>query len=541
MGLGILEDKHLQHVPGTSVFTKDPNAAAEGIYEGVDLDTLKHGKGKHAHIVLVPQPSDDPNDPYNWPAWKKHATFLVLVYGTTLCGALGPLLSAGQVSLAAEFGVSLQAISRALGTALVTTLAISTIFWAALATKFGKRPVYIAATIFMLVGTIIAGEAKTYGTLLGARIIQGIGQAPLEFLVGSSIADIYHVHQRGPPVAAWTLSLLAGISVTPPIAGHVYTVLGWRWCWRIFSITTAVLLIVQLFFLPETTYNRSSPVVSGRTSSIEVGEKGDLDHAEHASAASVSPKKTFIQDMKIYNGTFDKTGPSFGYLLVEPFFLSISPVVLFAIATYGLAITLLVATGAAQIFVGTYGFDTAGVGNTYCAALLANFLGAGLVGPLTDFTARKLSSRNKGIFEPEFRLPMIIFYLVFGGMGLYGFGGVVGHDLGYWGAIVFFGILNFGITIGCSCIISYTVDCHKRSSDAALGAVIFGKNALSAIFTSFTNDWLDQGIDKAFYCMGSLAVGTSLLAIPMWIYGKRSRSWIARTLHVEKEEQTVVA
>ena len=72
MGLGILEDKYLDHVPGTSFFNDDPNAAALSAYQGFELAKLKHGSGKNEHIVLVPQPSNDPNDPLNWPKWKKH-------------------------------------------------------------------------------------------------------------------------------------------------------------------------------------------------------------------------------------------------------------------------------------------------------------------------------------------------------------------------------------------------------------------------------------------------------------------------------------
>ena len=96
MGLGILDDKHLQHVPGTSVFSDDVNATALKAYEGIDLDQLKHAKGKNAHIVLVPQPSDDPNDPLNWPQWKKHMVHRVFpsLFGQSLisyrcssCGA----------------------------------------------------------------------------------------------------------------------------------------------------------------------------------------------------------------------------------------------------------------------------------------------------------------------------------------------------------------------------------------------------------------------------------------------------------------------
>lgn len=30
------------------------------------------------HTVLIPQPSTDPNDPLNWPSWKKNVTLAVI-------------------------------------------------------------------------------------------------------------------------------------------------------------------------------------------------------------------------------------------------------------------------------------------------------------------------------------------------------------------------------------------------------------------------------------------------------------------------------
>jgi len=47
-----------------------------------DADSAKHTKdGK---IVLIPQPSDSPNDPLNWSWAKKHAVFLALLPGCFL-------------------------------------------------------------------------------------------------------------------------------------------------------------------------------------------------------------------------------------------------------------------------------------------------------------------------------------------------------------------------------------------------------------------------------------------------------------------------
>lgn len=56
---GILQEKKFEHTPGT-VILHDDTAAGVAAQAAA---ALKHGTGRYAHIVLVPQPSDDPNDP----------------------------------------------------------------------------------------------------------------------------------------------------------------------------------------------------------------------------------------------------------------------------------------------------------------------------------------------------------------------------------------------------------------------------------------------------------------------------------------------
>jgi hypothetical protein len=34
-------------------------------YEAIPRELLKHGTGRLSHVILVPQPSDSPNDPLN--------------------------------------------------------------------------------------------------------------------------------------------------------------------------------------------------------------------------------------------------------------------------------------------------------------------------------------------------------------------------------------------------------------------------------------------------------------------------------------------
>jgi hypothetical protein len=53
--LGILEDKHLAHVPATVVLSEDQNPLT--VPEGtVASAALKRGTGRDADVILIPQP-----------------------------------------------------------------------------------------------------------------------------------------------------------------------------------------------------------------------------------------------------------------------------------------------------------------------------------------------------------------------------------------------------------------------------------------------------------------------------------------------------
>jgi hypothetical protein len=39
-------------------------------YEQIPRELLKHSTGRYEHVILVPQPSDSPNDPLNVGAFR---------------------------------------------------------------------------------------------------------------------------------------------------------------------------------------------------------------------------------------------------------------------------------------------------------------------------------------------------------------------------------------------------------------------------------------------------------------------------------------
>lgn len=128
MPFGILEDRKLEHVPGTAPLSEIGRADLAVEANGIDRALLKHDPTRQ--IVLVPQPSDSPNDPYNWPRWKKELFTLNIIFGCGCVGgtmrtlrcavvhkrmfiykcsrlAVGPLLTPAFVPLSEQFDVSL--------------------------------------------------------------------------------------------------------------------------------------------------------------------------------------------------------------------------------------------------------------------------------------------------------------------------------------------------------------------------------------------------------------------------------------------------
>ena len=171
----------------------------------------------------------------------------------------------------------------------------------------------------------------------------------------------------------------ADIFVHRPISGQVIIHKGWRYAFKMFSISAALLFILQFFFgtsspcktrhrisililllcpVPETTYIRKQPntrkgqtVSSSKDGSTEKVDSDKQVEEAREEALSIPRKKTYIEELAVYNGVFP-TKASVPALLMRPFIACLTPVCLWAGLIYGVAITwlVLIATSVAQLF-----------------------------------------------------------------------------------------------------------------------------------------------------------------------------------------------
>lgn len=131
--------------------------------------------------------------------------------------------------------------------------------------------------------------------------------------------------------------------------------------------------------------------------------------------------------------------------------------------------------------------STLTVGLLYIAPFLGGILGSAITGRLSDLITRWMTRRNGGIFEPEFRLVMVIPVALATAIGLWGFGWSTWEEDVWIVPTVFFGVIGFGCTLGSTVSISFVVDSYRADAGSSLTSLNLSKNILGTFPHSYSS------------------------------------------------------
>jgi EmrB/QacA subfamily drug resistance transporter len=148
-------------------------------------------------------------------------------------------------------GLSLQAWAT---TAYLITSTVTTPLYGKLSDIFGRRPLYLAAIVIFLAGSLYAGSVHSMTELAIARGIQGMGAGGLLALALTIIGDIVALKDRA-KFQGYFMSVFGISSVLGPVVGGAFagseSILGfdgWRWVFFInLPIGLAALAVVFLY------------------------------------------------------------------------------------------------------------------------------------------------------------------------------------------------------------------------------------------------------------------------------------------------------
>lgn len=296
-------------------------------------------------------------------------------------------------------------------------------------------------------------------------------------------------------MALTNLALFGGAFCTPIVVGKMTHTIGWWWTFYFVAIFAGACLPAVIFYVPETAYRRSnhlntdysttddrhfkfagqelSTVNPERTNGVH-SSNGSLDKQsvspsvqgfKEARINPPPPKVSYARTLLPFNGR--KTDESYFKLLLRPFPLFFHPSILWACLIQGTLIgwTVFLGIVLAAIMLGPpLWFDEVKTGYMYTGAFIGAIIGYALSGLMADWSQRWLTRKNKGIYEPEFRMILVIPQMIFGCAGLYGFGICADNaqKYGWFWPAFFFALVVLGMVCGAVASALYVVDAHRK-------------------------------------------------------------------------------
>ncbi|KAF9892637.1 hypothetical protein FE257_001039 [Aspergillus nanangensis] len=463
------------------------------------LKTTEDGK-----TVLIPQPSDSPNDPLNWSSFRKHL-ILIIVSVTAFLPDYGS--ATGAVTLipqAAEWSMTEDAVNHS-QVGNVFMLGAGGPFVVALAAYFGRFPVLFWFAVAALATAIWCAAAQSFPSFMAARILNGLFSTVAQGGGLMFIKDMFFFHEQARKINIWSGFIVLSPYLGPLLAAFIINTQKWQWAFGVYSIETGLCLIAIILFVDETYYDR-------KTSQPDLVPNG--------------PRWKRMIGMQQFQAKYIKNSPLDA--AKRPVIMFFKPVVFLATLYYMLTFAWVVGINTTlSIFVGPlYGFGPKQIGFFYFTPVVAAILGEVIGHWLHDFVATFAARRNNGRFEPEFRLFAMYFALPFMIAGLILLGFALEDAYHYMITALAWGLYVFGIMIVTVAVNAYVLDSYPEASGEVAAWINFGRTTGGFIVSYFMVTWSEkQGAKRQFGTMCGIVVFAFLIIILLQVVGKKLRMW----------------
>ncbi|KAF4975664.1 hypothetical protein FZEAL_7554 [Fusarium zealandicum] len=466
--------------------------------EGTSLRLAKDG-----HTVLLPQPTDDPNDPVNWSSTKKHLILFTVAWAALTADFASASGSAPIILQAMEWHESVGSVNQT-NSISVLMMAIGVLVWVPLTSYIGRAPTLFWTTVFGLAFSIATALSPNFTTFYAMRAMSGLFLTSGQSIAVAFIKDIFFLHERARKIGLWAVLYIVSPYLGPQLSNFVVgSTLKWQ---DVFWLGVGVVVLDLIFivvFLDETMYRRDIPL-SGQPSRPQDVKSRML-------------RVTGIWAIQHHHSGYFETA----YESFKRFFMTLTkPVVLLILSGYllcfawaiGINITTAILFALPQE-IGGYGYTYYGLGYLYFSPTVGAILGEFFGHWFNDFLARRYVRKHKGVFEPEARLAMIYISAVFMIIGLVVLGQALHHHLSVAAVIIGWGMHGFGIMTTSVAVTAYVLDSYPSTPAEVSGWANFARAISGFSVGYFQQPWgAKVGYDASFGTQAAI-VGASMIFV----------------------------
>ncbi|KZP31666.1 MFS multidrug transporter-like protein [Athelia psychrophila] len=508
-------------------------------------DKRADGTLNESSITLLPQPTDNKDDPLRWSTARKywHATLVLFIAGLT--AATSNDAGSASDSQNEELGISYNLINQAAGV-LFIAIGYMTLLLYPTVTLYGRRLQYLICIALSIGGSAWFALVQTSGDSIGSQFFVGASESCAEALVQTSLSDIFFQHQRGTVLGLYVLSTNVGSYMGPLIAGYIADgPLGWRWIGWTAVIISSVTFVVFYFGLEETAFDRPRTDDEYLTKSLDLTparskEKKDrtqvtvtnIHLGELETISASKGNKPYFERIRLITPAPNLRGWGFKQYfqrLKHIFRVFTFPAVLFAGLQWGAQdawLTFYLTLEEDNWYGSPWNYSDAAdaIMNVPCA--IGALIGCIYGGYFSDVFVKWMAKRRGGVAEAEDRLWLMFPAAIISPAGLILFG--IGTNNGWAWPVPYVGLGFIGFGWGCAGDLSmaYLMDAYPDMVLEGMVAVAVINNTMGCIFTFATSSWLAAQSVTAVMCeIGALSCIFIMTSAPIMYWGKSFRRW----------------
>ena len=210
------------------------------------MRTNRPAPGATAQAAPDPAVGPDPAaDPRRWKALG------VLAAGLALIVIDGSIVAVALPDIVRDLGLDLTD-AQWVSTSYAAVLSALLLVVGRLGDRIGRRRLFLAGTAVFVIGSVLAALAGGAGSLIGARLVQGVCGALILPSTLSTVNATFRGKERAAAFGVWGAVMAGAAALGPLLGGWLTSSFSWPWIFAVNVPIGALVIAGTLAWVPET-------------------------------------------------------------------------------------------------------------------------------------------------------------------------------------------------------------------------------------------------------------------------------------------------